>query len=92
MTDNKTIEFLKEKWKKDFLKEKEEWDRKPRWPAKYVETRFKMDGESYTRGPVDIGLTDDCWDQGFMESIQKYIRADLEQYGATDIRNLGFMD
>ena len=93
MTDNnKTIEFLKEKWKKDFRKEKEEWDKKPLWPAKYVETRFKLNGEVYTVRPVDIGLTNDCWDQGFMESSQKKIKNDLEKYGATDICNLGFMD
>ena len=90
--NNDKIEFLKEKWKKDFLKEKEEWDKKPGWPAKYVETKFKIDGEAYSIRPVDIGLTDDCWDQGFMESVQKKIKDDLKQYGATDICSLGFMD
>ena len=35
---------------------------------------------------------DDCWDQGFMESIQSDLSKDLEEAGATDIRNLGFLD
>lgn len=90
--NNEKIEFLKEKWKKDFLKEKEEWDKKPGWPAKLVETRFRLNGEEYSIGPVDIGLTDDCWNQGFMESVQGMIKADLEKAGATDIVSLGFID
>lgn len=35
---------------------------------------------------------DDCRDQGFMESIQSDLGKDLEEAGATDIRNLGFLD
>ena len=90
--NNEKIEFLKEKWKKDFLKEKEEWDKKPGWPATLVETRFRLNGDEYSIGPVDIGLTDDCWDQGFMETIQGRMKKDLEEYGATGILNLGFID
>ena len=39
-----------------------------------------------------LGLDDDCWDQGFMESIQSDIKKDLKEYGAYDIYNFGFID
>lgn len=38
------------------------------------------------------GLTCDCWDQGFMETIQSDIEKDLKAYGATDIYSFGFLD
>ena len=87
-----TIDFLKEKWKKDLVTKKEEWDKAPGWPAKLVETRFTLNGIEYTILPQDLGLTDDCWDQGFMETIQSDLKRDLEAIGATDIYNLGFLD
>lgn len=36
--------------------------------------------------------TSNCREQGFMEIIQSDIRKDLEEYGSTDIYNLGFLD
>ena len=75
-----------------FVKKKAKWDKNPEWPAKYVETRFILNGAEYTLLPKDIGLTSDCWDQGFMESIQSAIKKDLEEYGAYDIYNFGFID
>ena len=86
------IDFLKEKWKKDLVAKKKEWDKAPGWPAKLVETRFTLNGIEYTILPQDLGLTDDCWDQGFMETIQGGLKRDLEEIGATDIYNLGFLD
>ena len=63
------------------------------WPAKLVETRFVFEGENYTIKPETIGLNgSDPWDQGFLEYLQKYISKDLEEIGATDICNLGFLD
>ena len=92
MTDKLKIEALKAKWKKDMAGLKAEWDKKPGWPAKLVETQFTLNGTKYTLKPADIGLTDDCWDQGFMESFQGRMSNDLEEIGATDIYNLGFLD
>ncbi len=86
-----TLEFLTAKWKKDFEGRKEEWI-KNGWPAKLVSTEFKLNGIRYKIFPQDIGLTDDCWDQGFMESVQGEIKKDLAKYGATDIYNHGFLD
>ena len=86
------LSILKENWKTKFRKQKEEWDKKPLWPSKLVETVFKLNGKKYSIKPEDIGLTSDGWDQGFMESIQGEIEKDLEEYGATDICNLGFLD
>ncbi len=86
------LELLKNNWKAEFKPRKEEWDKAPGWPAKHVETEFTLNGISYSLRPADIGLTNDGWDQGFMESIQTDIRKDLESYGATDIYNLGFID
>ncbi len=86
------ISALKEKWKNGFKKEREEWDKDQKWPAKHVETTFCLNGIKYSIGPSDIGLTSDPWDQGFMETIQYKIEKDLEKCGATDIYNLGFLD
>ena len=71
---------------------KAEWDKDPGWPAKLVETRFVLNGIEYTIQPQDLGLTDSCWDQGFMESFQGILRKDLEAAGATKVYNLGFLD
>ena len=62
------------------------------WPSKCVETEFVINGVRYSIFPPDIGLTYDCWDQGFMESIQKEISRDLKEYGAVNIREFGFID
>ena len=87
-----TVDGLIEKWKKDLVPLKEEWDRKPGWPAKLVRTEFVLDGVWYEVRPEDLGLTDDCWDQGFMESYQKVMSDDLRACGATRIHNVGFLD
>ena len=92
MTNQQILDFLKEKWKKDMAKEKEEWDKDPGWPAKLVKTEFVLNGIKYVLDPADIGLSDDCWDQGFMETFQKRMEKDLEANGATDIYSTGFMD
>ena len=87
-----TIELLKEKWKQDFAEKKAEWDRDPGWPAKLVKTKFTLYGKQYALESEDLGHEGDCWDQGFMESVQHLMKKDLESYGATDIYNLGFLD
>lgn len=92
ITSDQTVEFLINKWKKDLIPEKEEWDKKPGWPAKLVKTEFMMNGIKYVIEPTDLGLTYDCWDQGFMESFQGYMKRDLEEYGAIEIWNEGFLD
>lgn len=89
---DKTVELLINKWKADIIKEKEEWAKDPGWPAKLVETEFTLNGIKYVIKPTDIGLTDDCWDQGLMEHFQGTMKKDLEEYGATDIYNSGFID
>jgi len=92
ITNRQSISILKDLWKKKIKKEKEEWDKGSKWPAKLVKTRFMLNGIEYTIWPSDIGLSDDPWDQGFMESIQSEIKADLKEFGATDIFNYGFLD
>lgn len=86
------LDALKNKWKDEFATKKEEWDKNPGWPAKLVETKFTLNGEKYSLFPVDFDLTYDCWDQGFMETIQPDIEKDLKRYGATEIYHLGFLD
>ena len=84
--------LLSEKWKRDFAEEKRVWDEDPRWPAKYVRTEFKLYGRNLVIKPEDIGLTNDGWDQGFMEIVQHQIEQDLADCGATDIFSHGFID
>lgn len=90
--NEQTTEFLIDKWKKDLVKEKAEWDKNPGWPAKLVKTEFMLNGIKYVIEPPDIGLTYGCWDQGLMEHFQGNMRKDLEKYGATKIWNEGFID
>lgn len=92
LINRQTLDVLKKKWKSDFAAKKEAWDKNRGWPAKYVETNFSLNGIRYSLHPTDIGLTNDGWDEGFMESIQADISKDLEEYGATDICNHGFLD
>lgn len=88
------VSILTEKWKVSFAEEKKAWDADPRWPAKLVKTECTLFGVEYTILPEDIGLTDGCWDQGFMECIQSELKRDLIEYGADSDRvyNLGFID
>ena len=83
--------LLSEKWKRDFAEEKRVWDEKPRWPAKHVRTEFRLYGRSLVIKPEDIGLTNNGWDQGFMETIQNKIERDLACFNATDICSFGFL-
>ena len=92
LINQQIIDMMKNKWKAEFKAKKEEWDKNPGWPAKLVETCFGLNGKRYSIHPADIGLTDDGWDQGFMETIQSDLRKDLEAYGATDVYYLGFLD
>ena len=89
---DQTVKFLLEKWKKELVPKKEEWDKKPGWPAKLVETTFVLNGKEYSIKAPDLGLTDDCWDQGFMETIQGDMKKDLEELGAENIYSMGFID
>ena len=89
---DQTVKFLLEKWKKELVPKKKEWDKKPGWPAKLVETTFVLNGKEYSIKAPDLGLTDDCWDQGFMETIQGDMKKDLEELGAEDIYSMGFID
>ena len=92
LINEQIIDRLKDKWKKEFASRKEKWDKDPGWPAKLVESQFTLNGNRYTIKPNDLGLDDDCWDQGFMETIQGDLSKDLEESGATDICNFGFLD
>ena len=89
---DQTVALLFAKWKQDLIEPKAEWNKNPGWPAKLVKTTFNLNGIQYTIMPQDLGLTDDCWDQGFMESFQGQMKKDLETYGATGIYNTGFLD
>ena len=63
------------------------------WPAKLVQTVFKLDGQAYSITPDMIGLTQgDCWDEGLMECLQGDLGKDLKAIGATDVCHLGFLD
>ena len=86
------FEFLTAKWKNGFQKERAEWLNSYRWPAKLVSTSYRYEGYSYDIKPEDLGLSDDPYDQGFMESIQFDLEEDLRRYGATHIISGGLMD
>ena len=62
------------------------------WPAKNVKTTFYLKGKQYSITPESIGLSDDCWDEGYMEYLQSDIGEDLKALGAEEIRHVGFLD
>jgi len=82
------VNSLIEKWKVKFQEEKEIWDKHPRWPAKHVRTEFIMNGKKYVIYPETLGYMD----EGFMESIQEYMKWDLKACGAKQIRCFGELD
>ncbi len=92
LINQQILSVLKEKWKEEFKEKKKEWNKAPGWPAKLVETNFILNGIEYSLYPADLGLSDDNWDEGFMESIQYDLKRDLEEYGAKKVYNLGFLD
>lgn len=92
LMSKQTANYLKKKWSKELIPEKEKWDESPMWSAKCVETTFRLYGIDYSIRPIDIGLTYDGWEQGFMECFQETMDKDLKEYGAENIRHFGFID
>lgn len=86
------IDALCEKWKNGFKEKREKWGEEVMWPAKMVLTIFELNGIKYGISPRDIGLSDNGWDQGFMEYIQDDIGRDLEEAGAINIIHEGMID
>ncbi|MBR2824856.1 MAG: hypothetical protein IKE51_01105 [Solobacterium sp.] len=86
------IEYLRNKWEEDFKEDYQKWQKNLGWPAKYVETRCVLYGEQVIFYPDDIGVSGDCWGEGFMELKQKEIEKDLREIGATNIVSYGFLD
>ena len=84
--------FLQSKWKEDFVGKKEEWDKNPRWPAKYVETRFEINGLNLVLHASDLPFEPGPWYEGFFESIQRYIEDDIIAYGGVITGSYGFLD
>ena len=89
---DQTVEMLLHMWPQKFAEKKKVWDENPGWPAKLVHVSFTLYGEKFDILPEDIGLTHDCWDQGFMETVQSDMRRDLENYGAENVFCGGFID
>ena len=79
-------------WQEQFKSQKEEWDKKPGWPAKLVETSFCLFNARYTLTPENLGFDKGPFDAGFMESIQKELEKDLAAVGATEITSSGMLD
>jgi hypothetical protein len=83
-------DFLTEKWKVDFLEEKLEWYKNPKWYAKMVKTDYCYEGITYHLWPQNLNIRSN--QQGFMESVQDEIEKDLIKYGATEVYSHGMLD
>ena len=90
--NDKLIHSLIDKWNNDFVEKKKAWMENSGWPAKLVETSFELNGIRYTLYPEDVCQGVDYWEDGFMETIQKYLEKDLTEIGATNIYSIGFLD
>ena len=67
------------------------------WPAKLVTTSFIYEGEKYVLSPdsfakEEINPYRYPWESGLMECYQCDLKRDLEELGATNVFNLGFLD
>ena len=90
--DEAVAAFLAE-WIEKKEQYRDAWENGGNWPAKYVSTSFTLNGKGYVITPDSIGLENgECWDEGFMESLQGDIGEDLKKLGATEIRHVGFLD
>ena len=81
-------------WLQGWKKKKEQYreDYGSGWPAKLVTTEFLFAGNRYRITPEDLDLDKDPVDIGFMEYLQTVMRKELEELGARDIRQSGFLD
>lgn len=86
------VQNLINKWKGKYAQAKAEWDKKPGWPAKLVETSFCLYGTRYIIKPESFGWDKYSFDEGFMESIQKELEKELAEIGATEITHSGELD
>lgn len=89
---DQTIEYLKMLWEEKFAKEKEEWDKAPKWWAKCVSKEFILNGVKRTLYPEDLPFASGPSIEGFMESISGEIDKDLRERGAFIVANNGMID
>jgi hypothetical protein len=92
LSGKQLFDFLTSKWKTDFQERKAEWNKDSGWMAKLVSTVYDYEGIRYDVRPRHLGLRDDSFDQGFMESVQEDMEKDLREYGATYVMSIGFLD
>ncbi len=81
------VDDLIQKWKEKYAEAYEEWEKEPGWYAKFVSTEFIING--IEKG-LDAGTFG--WSDGFFESVQSEIEADLVKHGAVITYSGGMMD
>lgn len=95
ISENKAMEMITDQalsaliglWKNKYDKDYKEWESAPKWWAKFVETDFVMNGCNRSLVPKDFG-----WSDGFFESVQSQIEADLIEHGAVITGSYGMVD
>lgn len=81
------VNDLIRKWKEKYSEAYEEWEKKPLWYAKYVSTKFIINGIEKSLVAKTFG-----WSDGFFESVQGEIEAELVKHGAVITYSGGMMD
>ena len=81
------VDDLIEKWKEKYADAYEEWEKEPGWYAKLVSTKFIINGIEKTLVAKTFG-----WSDGFFESVQSEIEAELVKHGAVITYSWGMMD
>jgi hypothetical protein len=87
-----TYGYLKMIWKDKYAKDKEEWDKDPKWWAKYVSIDFELYGVKKTLYPKDLPFKSGPSLEGFMELISSKLCDDLRERGAFIVATHGMMD
>ncbi len=81
------VDNLIQKWKEKYAEAYEEWEKEPGWYAKYVSMEFIINGIEKGLGAGTFG-----WSDGFFESVQSEIEADLVKHGAVITYSGGMID
>ena len=86
-----TVDFLLDKWSKEYEDDMERWKIAPQWFAKWVDLSFTLNGVEFTIRPEDFRFQSSC-PHAFIENISEDLFKDLKKYGAYAIGMGGFID
>ena len=89
---DQTVEYLLDKWSKEYADAAENWKEFPQWFSKCVDIKFEMNGIRKIIDPKDFRFPNCSCEDAFLENIYEDICKDLKKYGAYGISLDGLPD